>query len=697
MEINVPKIFGSNVFNREVMKQRLSKKTYAALMDIIENGGEMDHGIATEVATAMKEWAIEKGATHFTHWFQPMTGITAEKHESFIRQSENGGVIMDFSAKNLIKGEPDASSFPSGGLRATFEARGYTAWDPTSLAFVKDGSLYIPTIFCSYSGDVLDKKTPLLRSTEEVSKQALRIVKILGDTEVKKIYANAGAEQEYFLIDRNLFEKRKDLVLTGTTLFGSKPPKGQELEDHYFGALRPRVSEFMHNLDIELWKLGVYSKIKHNEVAPGQHELAPIYTNVNLATDQNQLMMEIMKKVAEKNGLACLLHEKPFAGLNGSGKHNNWSLSTDTGRNILEPGKEPEKNIEFLLFISAMIKAVDEHQDLLRISVSTSGNDKRLGGSEAPPSILSMFLGEDLTAILSSIEKGSGIEHSNSVKMDSGVSSVPEIWKDKTDRNRTSPFAFTGNKFEFRMPGSGISIAGPNIMLNTIMADVLMQFADKLEKSKDIEKDARKLIAKTFHEHKKIVFNGNNYAKEWVEEAQKRGLLILKNTVDAVSMFDSKENIELFSRHKIFTENEIKSRKEILLDNYKKTMLIEAATMVDMVKKDILPACIRYESILTSELESKKSIGLEIGCSTEMKILRNIDKLLKNLYKNLETVSKKMDNIKNMADGLSQARYICDELNKSMEDMRKTSDELEEYVPSDIWPFPTYCDLLFSV
>ena len=694
---DIPKIFGSMVFNREVMRQRLSSDVYERLIDVIENGGEMEKDVADAVAEAMKEWAIEKGATHYTHWFQPMTGITAEKHDSFLTPTRDGGVVMEFSGKKLIKGEPDASSFPSGGLRATFEARGYTAWDPTSYAFVKDGSLCIPTVFCSYGGEVLDKKTPLMRSTEAVCKQSLRILRLFGDTETKRVFVTAGAEQEYFLIDRASFEKREDLVITGRTLFGSKPPKGQEMEDHYFGALRPRVSEFMHDLDTELWKLGVYAKTKHNEVAPGQHELAPGYSNVNLATDHNQLTMEIMKKVAERHGLACLLHEKPFRGVNGSGKHNNWALSTDTGKNLLKPGREPESNKQFLLFMCAVIKAVDEHQDLLRISVSTAGNDRRLGGAEAPPAIISMFLGEDITRILESIAEGHNAVHNDGSRMDTGVAAVPEFWKDKTDRNRTSPFAFTGNKFEFRMPGSSLSIAGPNIMLNTMVADSLMQFADRLEKAEDFDKELDALLAETVKEHRRIIFNGDNYTAEWVTEAKRRGLLDLATTADALPHFSDKKNIELFKRHKIFTESEIRSRQDILLDNYNKVIMIEAATMLDMAKKDILPACLAYERSLAETAEAKKSVGISVENSAEIDLLKKVDSLCTELFariKNTETLREKADTIKEL---IPKARFVCDELHSSMSALRAVADELENTVAAEYWPFPTYRDLLFSV
>ena len=695
--MDIPKIFGSMVFNDEVMKQRLSPEIYAKLKARIQSGGELSLDVADAVAEAMKEWAIEKGATHYTHWFQPMTGITAEKHDSFLQPDGEGKIIMRFSGKQLIKGEPDASSFPSGGLRATFEARGYTAWDPTSYAFVKDRSLCIPTVFCGHNGEVLDKKTPLMRSAEVVGKEALRILRLFGDTEAQKVFANVGAEQEYFLIDRDVFKKRKDLVITGRTLFGSKPPKGQEMEDHYFGALRPRVAAFMHDLDLELWNLGVYAQTEHNEVAPGQHELAPHYTNVNLATDHNQLTMEIMKKVAEKHGLSCLLHEKPFRGVNGSGKHNNWSLVTDTGKNLLKPGKEPEKNKQFLLFICAVLKAVDEHQDLLRISVATAGNDRRLGGSEAPPAVISVFVGDDIAAILRSIESGHNGEHYDTIRMDTGVSAVPEFWKDKTDRNRTSPFAFTGNKFEFRMPGSSLSLAGPNIMLNTMVADTLREFADRLEKSDDFEREVDKLLAETVQKHKRILFNGNNYAEEWLVEAERRGLLNLKSAVDAIPLLTEPKNIALFERHKIFTADELRSRQEILLDNYNKVIRIEALTMIDMAKKDILPACLKYEKMLAKTAVSKKSLGIFCENSAEEILLRKIDALCAEFLQKITVLENNTEASFHIANPLETAQFVSGHLHDSMSSLRATADALEELVGADYWPFPGYCDLLFSV
>ena len=694
---DIPKIFGSMVFNREVMRQRLSPKVYDRLIDIIENGGEMERDVADAVAQAMKEWAIEKGATHYTHWFQPMTGITAEKHDSFISPTKDGGVVMEFSGKKLIKGEPDASSFPSGGLRATFEARGYTAWDPTSYAFVKDGSLYIPTVFCSYGGEVLDKKTPLMRSTEAVCKQALRVLRLFGDTETKQVFVTAGAEQEYFLIDRAQFEEREDLVITGRTLFGSKPPKGQEMEDHYFGALRPRVSEFMHDLDVELWKLGVYAQTKHNEVAPAQHELAPYFTNVNLATDHNQLTMEIMKKVAERHGLACLLHEKPFRGVNGSGKHNNWALSTDTGKNLLKPGREPENNKQFLLFMCAVIKAVDEHQDLLRISVSTAGNDRRLGGAEAPPAIVSMFLGEDITAILESIAEGHNAVHNNGSRMDTGVAAVPEFWKDKTDRNRTSPFAFTGNKFEFRMLGSAASISDANVVLNTAVAESLRQYADKLEGAEDFETALHDLIRDTIRAHKRIIFNGNGYDASWLEEAEKRGLLNLKTTPACAPYLMKEKNVRLFADHKIYSETELHARYEILLENYSKVLRIEALTMLDMVQTDILPAVSDYTAKLVRTAAEKKSLLGDAAGGYEYKTAARLSALTETASEDAAKLSDALLQAGELPSAQEAADFYQTEVFKDMAELRLAVDEMETLTSRACWPYPTYGELLFSV
>ncbi|MBQ9551754.1 MAG: glutamine synthetase III, partial [Clostridia bacterium] len=612
---DVPEIFGSLVFNDSVMSQRLPADTYESLHKTIEEGKALDLTVANAVAAAMKDWAIEKGATHYTHWFQPLTGITAEKHDSFVSPQPDGRAIMEFSGKELIKGEPDASSFPSGGLRATFEARGYTAWDPTSYAFIKDDSLCIPTVFCSYSGEVLDTKTPLLRSMEVINAKAVRLLHLLGETDVQRVNSTVGAEQEYFLIDKDLYNQRKDIVITGRSLFGAKPPKGQELDDHYFGAIKPVVMAYMQDLNEELWKLGVYAKTEHNEAAPAQHELAPVYASTNTAVDQNQLTMEMMKKVAERHGLACLLHEKPFAGVNGSGKHNNWSLSTDSGKNLFKPGKKPQDNLTFLVFLCAVIAAVDRNQDLLRISAAGAGNDHRLGASEAPPAILSVFLGDELTNILEAIEKGEHGDNKKAEQVQTGVEVLPDFKKDTADRNRTSPFAFTGNKFEFRMIGSSVSVADANIVLNTAVADVLDELSDQLEgQPKDkIVPLATAWMAQMIKAHKRIIYNGNNYSAEWVAEAERRGLFNLRTTADAVPLFVSEKNVELFTKHRIFTKNEIASRCEIMLDNYCKINNIEALTMLDMAKKEILPAALAYANLVMSNLKLKKEIGMAIA------------------------------------------------------------------------------------
>jgi len=698
MDKKVPEIFGSLVFNDAVMKEKLPKDIYLSLKKTIEEGKDLDINVANVVASAMKDWAIEKGATHFTHWFQPMTGITAEKHDSFISPLSDGKVIMEFSGKELIKGEPDASSFPSGGLRATFEARGYTAWDPTSYAFIKDNSLCIPTVFCSYSGEVLDKKTPLLRSMEVLSEQCCRILHMFGDTDVKRVVSTVGPEQEYFLIDKEVYLKRKDLRLTVRTLFGAKPPKGQELEDHYFGSIRPRVMKFMEELNQELWKLGILAKTEHNEVAPAQHEIAPIFANANIATDHNQLMMDIMKKGAERHGMVCLLHEKPFAGVNGSGKHNNWSLTTNTGVNLFNPGKNPAENKRFLLFLAAVIKAVDEHQDLLRLSVASAGNDHRLGANEAPPAIVSMFLGDELTSILESIEKGCAYNCVTAKSMNTGVHVLPDFKKDTTDRNRTSPFAFTGNKFEFRMLGSSFSVSGPNIVLNTIVADALSQFADRLEKASDLSKEVDEIVRETYSNHKRIIFNGNNYAKEWVEEAERRGLLNLVSTPDALPYFVSEKNINLFTKHKIFTKSEIISRCELLLENYCKIINIEALTMLDIVRKDILPAVYEYSNMLATEVKNKKEIGIDVSGDSEIAIIEKIGKLASILYKKADSLEKALiaaaDHNSTTAE---HAKYYKDAVLSEMQELRATADELETIVGAKYWPFPTYSDLLYSV
>jgi len=684
------------VFNDAVMQARLPKDVYKALKKTMTEGTHLELDVANIVANAMKEWAVEKGATHFTHWFQPMTGITAEKHDSFISPQKDGRVIMEFSGKELVKGEPDASSFPSGGLRATFEARGYTVWDLTSYAFIKDGTLYIPTAFCSYSGEALDKKTPLLRSMEALDRQAMRILRLFGKTDAKRVITTVGPEQEYFLIDKEVYLKRPDLIYTGRTLFGARPPKGQELEDHYFGNIKPRVSAFMKDLEEELWKLGVPAKTKHNEVAPAQHELAPIFDTTNIATDHNQLTMELLKSIANKHGLTCLLHEKPFAGVNGSGKHNNWSISTDTGVNLLEPGDTPYENAQFLLFLVAVIKAVDEYQDLLRVSVASAGNDHRLGANEAPPAIVSMFLGEELTKILEAIENGTDYHGEEKHQMEIGVTVLPHFPKDTTDRNRTSPFAFTGNKFEFRMLGSAFSIAGPNIVLNTAVAEVLREFADILEASEDFKGDLTKLIKKTIREHKRIIFNGNNYSDEWVQEAKKRGLSNLKTTVDALPAFISPKSIELFTRHHVFTEAEIRSRYEILLENYTKTLNIEALTMIDMVKKGIIPACISYQNEVMQLLNSKKAYD-GYDCTLEEKLIGKLAGLSARLIKKLESLENDLLDAKSQGDALNLARFYRDRVFVSMSELRLVVDELETVVAKKYWPYPTYAEILYSV
>jgi glutamine synthetase len=660
-------------------------------------GKHLDLDVANVVANAMKNWAIEKGATHFTHWFQPMTGITAEKHESFISSSGEGTIIMDFSGKELVRGEPDASSFPSGGLRTTFEARGYTAWDPTSYAFVKDCTLYIPTAFCSYSGETLDKKTPLLRSMQAIDRQALRILKLFGNQEAKKVITTVGPEQEYFLIDKELFKKRSDLVYCGRTLFGAKPPKGQDLEDHYFGAIKPKVAAFMKELEEELWKLGVLAKTKHNEVAPAQHELAPIFETTNIATDHNQLVMELMKTVANKNGLICLLHEKPFAGVNGSGKHNNWSISTDTGLNLLEPGDTPSQNAQFILFLVAIIKAVDDYQDLLRASVASAGNDHRLGANEAPPAIVSVFLGEELTEILEAIENNSNYRDRQRKQMEIGVSALPHFPKDNTDRNRTSPFAFTGNKFEFRMVGSALSIAGPNIVLNTIVAETLSQFADILENSADFKSELNALIIKTISDHKRIIFNGNNYSAEWAIEAEKRGLLNLKTTPDALPYIVSAKNVDLFLRHGVFNKSEIHSRYEILLENYCKTINIEALTMLEMINWYVIPAVIAYQNDLANALIAQKSFQADFGLKLETKILTRLSTLSDNLANVLEKLETSVEQMKNCSSTLDSANYCKDIILPDMLATRTVVNELESLVGKKYWALPTYGDLLYSI
>ena len=691
----VPEIFGSLVFNETVMKERLPKDVYKALQNTIKDGKPIDLKVANVVATAMKDWAIEHGATHFTHWFQPMTGITAEKHDSFISPTNDGKVIMEFSGKELVKGEPDGSSFPSGGLRSTFEARGYTVWDPTSYAYLRNGTLCIPTAFCSYGGQVLDKKTPLLRSMEAINKSAVRLLHLLGETDVKRVTTTVGPEQEYFLIDKSLYNKRIDLKFTGRTLFGAKPPKGQELDDHYFGAIKPRVVKYMKDLDEELWKLGVLAKTKHNEVAPAQHELAPIFTTTNVATDHNQLTMDVMKKVACKHGLMCLLHEKPFAGVNGSGKHNNWSISTDTGKNILSPGKDPINNKVFLTFLVAIIKAVHENQDLLRISVADAGNDHRLGGNEAPPAILSMFIGTDLEKVLKCIEENLPYneETLNSLAIDVGV--LPSFKKDTTDRNRTSPFAFTGNKFEFRMLGSTANIACPNTILNTIVAESLDYVSDYIEGKDDIDKALNEVLKKILKEHKAIIFNGNNYAPEWVVEAESRGLLNLKSSAEP--HYTDEKNIKLFEKHGVYTKLELESRKEILLEKYSQTINIEALTMLEMIKKDIIPAVCNYSKDLTESALAKKDLSSDIDISLETNLVSKISSLSSCLAKKTADLEKVLLGAKDCDDSEKLAKYYHDTVLSQMNEVRAIADELETLVGKGYWPFPTYTDLLFSV
>ncbi len=697
MTKNVPELFGSMVFNDAVMKERLPKDVYKALQHTIAGGHHLKLDVANVVAAAMKDWAVEKGATHFTHWFQPMTGITAEKHDSFISPEPGGKVIMEFSGKELVKGEPDASSFPSGGLRATFEARGYTAWDPTSYAFIKDDTLCIPTAFCSYSGEALDKKTPLLRSMQALEKQALRVLRLFGDEEATRVITTVGPEQEYFLIDSSVYEQRPDLIYTGRTLFGGKPPKGQELEDHYFGTIKPRVSAYMKELDEELWKLGILAKTKHNEVAPAQHELAPVFSTTNIATDHNQLTMELMKTVASRHGMTCLLHEKPFAGVNGSGKHNNWSISTDTGVNLLEPGETPSQNAQFLLFLTAVIKAVDDYQELLRVSVASAGNDHRLGANEAPPAIISIFLGDELTSVVESIEDDKDYEDVEKTAMNIGAKVLPRIPKDTTDRNRTSPFAFTGNKFEFRSLGSTASISGPNVVLNTIVAEVLDGFATELEAADDFEKAMNILVKRELSAHKRIIFNGNGYGEEWLIEAEKRGLSNLKTTVDALPAFVAPKSIEVFTKHKVFTESEMHSRYEILLENYTKTINIEALTMIGLVKKDIMAAACEYQFTLAETINAKKATGLAISSGTEEALLTKAASLTESLAGGLAALEADVDKDRETEDALALARYEHDVVFADMNLLRETVDQLESIVPSDIWPFPTYGEILYSV
>ena len=689
----LPELFGSLVFNEGTMKERLSSASYSAWKKCVTEGTPLDLSTANEIAEAMKQWAVEKGATHFTHWFQPMTGVTAEKHDSFIAPVGGGKIMMEFSGKELIRGEPDASSFPSGGLRATFEARGYTAWDPTSFAFIKEGSLCIPTVFCSYSGEALDKKTPLLRSMDEVSRQAVRILRLFGDTETKRVTAQVGPEQEYFLIDKALYEKREDLRMCGRTLFGAKPPRGQELEDHYFGAIRPRVAAYMKDLDETLWALGVLSKTKHNEVAPAQHEMAPVFSDANSACDQNQLAMEMMKKVADRHGLVCLLHEKPFAGVNGSGKHDNWSLSTDTGKNLFKPGSTPRQNAQFLLFLAAFVKGVDDYQDFLRATVAFPGNDHRLGAQEAPPAVLSIFLGDELSAVVDSIINDTDFQSTGKRTLKIGVDSLPAIPQDNTDRNRTSPMAFTGNKFEFRMLGSSQSISGPNITLNTIMAEELEQFADELEVSRDFQADLEKLIRRVFTEHQRIIFNGNGYDEAWLEEAGKRGLSNLTSTADALPMYIAPKNVDLFVKHGIYTKEEIEARAEIHIENYSTVICIEARTMTDMIRRQILPAVSAFAGDLCSRAGTKKDLGA--CCQYEVSTACQIGSLTDALMAASDKLETDLSAIP--ADAAEAMRYSHDVLIPDMDTARRAADQLETLTSSDRWPFPTYSDLLFSV
>ena len=700
MAQSIPEMYGSLVFNDKVMRSKLPKDMYKALKKTIENGTHLELDVANSVAVAMKEWATENGATHYTHWFQPMTNVTAEKHDSFISPTGDGQVIMDFSGKELVKGEPDASSFPSGGLRATFEARGYTAWDPTSPAFIKDKTLYIPTAFCSYSGEALDKKTPLLRSMDVLNKEAVRILHILGNKEVRHIDTTVGPEQEYFLVDKDLYKKRKDLIFCGRTLLGASAPNGQEMEDHYFGALKPRVAAYMHDLDEELWKLGIPAKTKHNEVAPAQHELAPVFDTTNVAVDHNQLTMEIMKKVADKHNMVCLLHEKPFEGINGSGKHNNWSMSTDTGVNLLDPGKTPAENTQFLVFLVAVIKAVDDYADLLRVSVASAGNDHRLGANEAPPAIVSIFLGDELTDVLKSIENDTFFSNKHAVQMDIGAKVLPHFIKDTTDRNRTSPFAFTGNKFEFRMLGSAASVANPNIVLNTAVAEVLAEFSAALKDvpEEEMENAVHALLKKTIEEHKRIIFNGNGYTDEWVEEAEKRGLYNLKTTPDALPHFIAEKNIELFTKHGIFTKEELFSRYEIWLENYYKTINIESNTLAEMIQKQVIPSVYTYVEKLADTAAAKKSVVADISVASEAALISKLSTLADTMAKDLETL--KADTAKALAssdDVLACSKAYQETVLEDMETLRKSADEAEALIPDELLPYPTYDELLFSI
>ena len=693
----LPELFGCMVFNDTIMRQRLPENTYQALKRCVKDGTPLDLNVANIVANAMKDWAVEHGVTHYTHWFQPMTGVTAEKHDSFISPAGDGGVIMEFSGKELVKGEPDASSFPSGGLRATFEARGYTAWDPTSYAFIKDGSLCIPTAFCSYTGEALDKKTPLLRSMEALDRQAMRIVRLFGNTSARHVITTVGPEQEYFLVDKALFDQRLDLVFCGRTLFGAKPPKGQELDDHYFGAIKPRIAAFMRELDEELWKLGILAKTEHNEAAPAQHELAPVFTTTNIAADHNQLTMEMMKKVALRHGLVCLLHEKPFAGVNGSGKHNNWSLSTDTGLNLLDPGESPAENAQFLLFLTAVIKAVDEYQELLRLSVATAGNDHRLGALEAPPAVISIFLGSELSAILEAIETGQPYGRRKKEVMTVGVHTLPAFPKDTTDRNRTSPFAFTGNKFEFRMPGSALSISGPNIVLNTIVAESLRQFADELEGAADFTQAINALIKRTIKKHKRIIFNGNGYDEAWVEEAARRGLANLRTTAEAMPHFLDQKSMEVFTRHMVFSEVEIRSRTEIMLESYNKTLNIEVLTMIDMIQKQILPAVFRYIRDVSLSITAMKQAVPGASCTAAEETVRRLSALANGLSAGVQELNVQYEQAHAFASTTACARFYADSVIPAMQKARAAADEIESLLGDEYKPFPSYSDLLFRI
>ena len=699
MSMTVPEMYGSLVFNDKVMRDKLPKDIYKALRKTIDKNSHLELDVANAVAVAMKEWAVENGATHFTHWFQPMTGFTAEKHDSFISPVDGGEVIMEFSGKELVKGEPDASSFPSGGLRATFEARGYTAWDPTSPAFIKDGTLYIPTAFCSYSGEALDKKTPLLRSMEALNREATKVLHVLGNTEVGSVTTTVGPEQEYFLIDKEAFAKRKDLIFTGRTLLGAKPPKGQEMEDHYFGTLKPRVAAYMHDLDEELWKLGIPAKTKHNEVAPCQHELAPIFDTTNVAVDHNQLTMDVMRKLADKHGFVCLLHEKPFEGINGSGKHNNWSMTTDTGVNLLDPGKTPAENIQFLVFLMAVVTAVDNYADLMRLSVASAGNDHRLGANEAPPAIISIFLGDELTAVLDSIENDTFFGNRQKVAMEIGATVLPHFYKDTTDRNRTSPFAFTGNKFEFRSLGSSLSVSGPNVVLNTAVAEALSEFYEVLKDvpAEKMDETVHGLLKEAIKKHKRVIFNGNGYTDEWIAEAEKRCLYNYKSTPDVLPVFVEDKNVKLFTKHHIFTESEIKSRYEILLENYSKTIHIEAKTMLDMVNHQFMPALLETLDKALTVAAKKKKVCESISCKTETAIIEKLSASYDAIYDAVQALAEDTEKVESMSDELAAAKFYQATILEDMSKLRALADAAEEMIPDGVLPYPSYADILFYV